>query len=234
MAIKLVFLLVMMLSSSWAEYNPMVLQLTGVKTTHEYANGKQEEIDIQRDIPKECLNVGIDVALLFSENYADAKVPKACVKHFVTTVGKAQPIMVSHDVRTVGEVEVLDFIKHKLGISPKEYILVDARGREWFEQMSIPGSVNIPYTDMEYDEAVPDDFARTMKLLGVEKTGEGYDFTHAKMALLFCNGPWCSQSRIGIQKLLKIGYPREKLLWYRGGMQDWLIFGFTTVKNAPQ
>lgn len=228
-----IVLLAFVASFLWAEYNPMVLQLTGVKTTHEYSNGTQEEIDIQRESPKECLNVGIDVALVFSGNFASEKVPQACVKSFITTVGKAQPMIVASGVRTVGEVEVLDFIKHKSGSIPREYILVDARGTEWFEQMSIPSSVNIPYTDMEYDEVVPEDFARTMKLLSFEKKGDTYDFSHAKTALLFCNGPWCSQSRIGIQKLLKIGYPKEKLLWYRGGMQDWLIFGFTTVKHSP-
>ena len=50
--------------------------------------------------------------------------------------------------------------------------------------------------------------------------------------LLFCNGIWCVQSRLAIEKLIKMGYPREKLLWYRGGLQDWLALGFTTV--VPQ
>ncbi len=215
-----------------AEYNPMVLQLTGVKMTHEYTNGHKEEIDIQRNIPKECLDVGIEASLLFSGDFASAKVPLACKKSFVTTVGKVQPMIAALGVQSVGEVEVLDFIKHKLGVFPKEYILVDARTPEWFEQRSIPGSVNIPFTDMEYDEFVPEDFTRTMKLLSFEKKGDSYDFSHAKTALLFCNGSWCAQSRFGIQKLLKIGYPKEKLLWYRGGMQDWLLFGFTTVTHA--
>ncbi|MDD3342615.1 MAG: rhodanese-like domain-containing protein [Sulfurospirillaceae bacterium] len=215
-----------------AEYNPMVLQLTGVKTTHSYEDGSTKDVDIQRDIPKECLDVGIEATLLFSGNFASDTVPLSCTKRFVTTVGKAQPMLAAPGVRSVGEVEVLDFIKNKLGALPKEYILVDARTQEWFEQMSIPSSVNIPYTHMEYDEVMPEDFFRTMKLLSFEKKGNRYDFSHAKTALLFCNGPWCSQSRLGIQKLLKIGYPKEKLLWYRGGMQDWLIFGFTTVRHS--
>lgn len=225
-------ILSLLFTFSYAEYNPMVLQLTGVSTTHEYANGSKEAIDIQRNIPKECLDVGIEASLIFSGNFASEKVPAVCTKNFVTTVGKVQPMIVAPGVQTVGEVEVLDFIKHKLGVFPKEYILVDARTPEWFEQRSIPGSVNIPYTDMEYDEFVPEDFTRTMKLLSFEKKGDSYDFSHAKTALLFCNGSWCAQSRFGIQKLLKIGYPKEKLLWYRGGMQDWLLFGFTTVIHA--
>jgi hypothetical protein len=30
--------------------------------------------------------------------------------------------------------------------------------------------------------------------------------------------------------LLKIGYPHEKLKWYRGGMQDWLGSGMTSTR----
>jgi len=30
--------------------------------------------------------------------------------------------------------------------------------------------------------------------------------------------------------LLKYGYPANKIKWYRGGMQNWEILGFNTVK----
>ena len=71
-----------------------------------------------------------------------------------------------------------------------------------------------------------------MKLLHIQKVGDDYDFSHAKTALFFCNGAWCVQSRVAIQKLILMGYPKEKLLWYRGGLQDWLLFGFSVVKKA--
>ena len=38
-----------------------------------------------------------------------------------------------------------------------------------------------------------------------------YDFSKAKTLVLFCNGPWCSQSPDMIFALLEIGYPPEKL-----------------------
>jgi len=47
--------------------------------------------------------------------------------------------------------------------------------------------------------------------------------------VLFCNGPWCDQSPRAIRGLRKIGYPADKLHYYRGGMQDWLIMGLTTI-----
>lgn len=35
-----------------------------------------------------------------------------------------------------------------------------------------------------------------------------------------------------IKGLLEIGYPAHKILWYRGGMQDWESLGLTTLKPA--
>jgi len=212
--------------------NPMVLQLTGVKTQHLYPSGVTKEVLIEREIPASCLNVGIEIQSIFSGDFAGRDVPKECQKSFVTVVGKAQPMIIAQGVQTVGEVEVLDFIKNKLGALPLEYILVDSRKRDWFEQMTIPSAVNIPYDEIEYDNKTPEDFERVMKLLNIQKVENGYDFSHAKTALLFCNGAWCVQSRVAIQKLILMGYPKEKLLWYRGGLQDWLLFGFSVVKKA--
>jgi rhodanese-related sulfurtransferase len=59
-----------------------------------------------------------------------------------------------------------------------------------------------------------------------------WDFSTAKTLVMFCNGAWCGQSPTNIQTLLKLGYPPNKLKWYRGGMQAWEQFGLTTVK-AP-
>ena len=46
---------------------------------------------------------------------------------------------------------------------------------------------------------------------------------------MFCNGAWCGQSTESMKALTAIGYPEEKLKWYRGGMQSWLSLGLTTV-----
>lgn len=221
-----IFILVLFfIGALWAE-NPMVLLLTGVKTTHVMDNGKAQEVFIERNTPKECNDVGINPEAIFSGDYAGKNVPPLCKKSFVTTVGKAQPMSFAQGVITVGEIEV----KNKLNVNPSAYILVDARKRDWYEQMTIPSSVNIPFDEIEYDSAIPEDFERVQALLGFRKIGETYDFSHAKTALLFCNGIWCVQSRLAIEKLIKMGYPREKLLWYRGGLQDWVVLGFTTIQ----
>ncbi len=212
----------------WA--NPLTLELTGVKAKHPKSDGTFEEVMIEREIPKVCLDVGIDTQSIFGGDYAGSAVPKECIKHFVTVVGKAQPMNIASGVQTVGEVEVLDFIAHKLSVAPEKYILVDSRKRDWFEQMSIAGAINIPYNEIEFDPDFPEDFKALMYHLNFSKTAHGYDFTQAKTALFFCNGSWCAQSRYAIEKLIMLGYPKEKLMWYRGGLQDWLLFGFSVVK----
>ena len=57
-----------------------------------------------------------------------------------------------------------------------------------------------------------------------------WNFSSAKTLVLFCNGMWCGQSPSNIKTLLRFGYPANKLKWYRGGMQNWEILGFTVVK----
>ncbi|NCB54710.1 MAG: rhodanese-like domain-containing protein [Epsilonproteobacteria bacterium] len=205
--------------------NPQVLEHTGIQTTHD---GKP--VTIERQIPRECLNVHISPEDIFSGNFAGKDVPSVCQKSVVTTVGKIQPMQLDPKIVTVGEVEVLDFIQHKLAKNPDRYILVDARKQEWFEQMSIPSSVNIPFDEVAYDADFPEDFERVKKLLGIASKGGKLDFSHAKTALIFCNASWCAQSHLMIDQLIKMGYPKEKILWYRGGLQDWVLFGFSTTK----
>jgi len=215
-----------LLGSLFAAENPMALEYTGVKVLH---NGK--EVMIERHIPSTCTNVKITPEDVYSGNYAGKDVPKECQKSFVTVVGKAQPMQLAPGIVTVGEVEVLDFIKNKLMVDPKHYILVDARKSDWFEQMTIPGSVNIPFDEVTYDPAIPEDFERVQTLLGFSGKEGHYNFSHAKTALMFCNGPWCAQSHLAIAQLLAMGYPPEKILWYRGGLQDWSLFGFSVIKG---
>lgn len=126
-----------------------------------------------------------------------------------------EPMVVADGIKTVGELEVLDFLKEKKGI------LLDARTRDWYLRGTIPGSINIPYTEI----------AGRLDAFGCARTGATWDCAKARTALMFCNGPWCSQSPTAIRDMLREGFPPEKILYYRGGMQDWLLLGLTTVEG---
>ncbi len=69
-----------------------------------------------------------------------------------------------------------------------------------------------------------------LKDLGGAYNKDGsWDFSQAKTILLYCNGAWCGQSPTAIRALMDIGYPANKLKYYRGGMQAWQLLGLTTI-----
>ena len=149
-----------------------------------------------------------------------AKTSRACPPFCI------QPISPAPGVNTVGELELLDFLKKK--VETGKGVLVDARIPAWFRKGTIPGAVNIPFTLFDKKNPYRD---RILIVLGARKLEDGtWDFGGARELLLFCNGPWCGQSPRAIRNLIAAGYPPEKLHYYRGGMQAWQILGLTVVK----
>ncbi len=136
------------------------------------------------------------------------------------------PIELAEDIETVGELELLSFPDDE--VKNNEGLLIDSRMPEWFDKGTIPGAVNIPFTiltkGLDSKHTV-----KIMKLLGATQNDEKWDFENARELLLFCNGLWCGQSPIAIKNMVKLGYPEDKLYWYRGGMQAWQSLGLTTV-----
>jgi len=142
-----------------------------------------------------------------------------------------QPMEVTPEVETYGELEVLDFIEKQVSVGSG--VLMDARTPDWHARGTIPGSVNIPYTDLD-PRLGADEFTIGFSLeqLGVKEEGGDWDFFWAKDLLIWCNGPWCGQSPTAIRALISLGYPAEKIKYYRGGMQMWELMGLTVVPPA--
>lgn len=158
-----------------------------------------------------------------------------------------QPMQVSEGVQTVGQLEVFDFMEKEL--LDETGLLIDARTPAWWKRGTIPGSVNIPFTvfskdkdDLELIDAMEtlgvnrrgetSGFTRTIESLGLmggAQKNEDWDFSNAKTLILWCNGMWCGQSPRAIRGLLELGYPVEKIHYYRGGMQAWQSLGLTVV-----
>ena len=118
-------------------------------------------------------------------------------------------------VTTIGELELLEAMK-----DPK-VMLIDSRVRPNFETGTIPSAVNMPYTEM----------ADQLEVLGCEVDFEGYECLpeNVPTIALFCNGPWCGQSPTAIRRIIKAGYPADKILYYRQGMQGWRMLGLTVT-----
>ena len=149
-----------------------------------------------------------------------------------------QPATISQGVDTIGELEVLGYLK-RIANGDRTVMVVDSRTPEWIIRGTIPGSVNIPWNKINLDvEGTFELSAEAHTLEDILTTQFGahlvdgkWDFRNAKTLVLFCNGIWCPQSSANIKTLLSLGYPAYKLKWYRGGMQDWVSVGLTTVNE---
>jgi rhodanese-related sulfurtransferase len=199
----------------------------GVSLRVKDKQGKTYEMLVKRVVPEECKKVPINNHTLWTGNFAQASVPEACKSTYVHTKGRLLPMKLDEDLETYGELEVLLTLK-EMNKNPN-LLLVDARKKQWFNYRTIPGAINMPFH--YFKDNVENEFEYALKYLGAVKDKEGdYDFENVKTMVIFCNGPWCSQSPDIIFALIKVGYPAEKLKWYRGGMQDWLSAGMTSTR----
>ncbi len=137
-----------------------------------------------------------------------------------------QPIKMDDDIQTIGEVELLQFMREKG--NNKKGVLVDVRSKKEYKKESIPSAVNIPSATK--DNAVK--MEKILKILGAKRMPDGSLNTKRAMDIAFyCNGLWCDKAPEFIKVFLNLGYPADKILYYRGGFQMWKILGFTTVVN---
>lgn len=113
------------------------------------------------------------------------------------TWGMIQPMQAADGVETVGEVEVNDHLEKGLPV-------IDARMHDSSGTPTIKNSKNIPHSEIVY----------IMDELNKEE-----------QTIFFCNGPQCPQSPTAIKGLLEAGYQADKILYYRGGMHDWITLG---------
>ena len=205
------------------------LKKNPVKITYIDSYDVKSEYNITRDISPKCKDVGIATATIWGGNMANNDVPNECKKTYVTTVGKIAPIKINNDIQTFGEYEVIQFMQKAQ--NDKSMLFVDARLPVWYEKLTIPTAINLPFPN--FDKAKnPAEFNDVLETVGVANKNGVYDFTNAKTLLLFCNASWCPQSTWAIENLLKIGYPAKKLNWYRGGLESWTLMNLTTI--TPQ
>ncbi len=192
-------------------------------------NGKTVHYRIKRERDPKCLKFRPTNEMLWGGGYAHQKVPRECKGVFVRTAGKILPMKMDEEIETYGELEVLAFLKEMQ--TDRSKVLIDARKEPWYEYRTIPGAVNMPFYYFRDREDYPDEFAYALKYLGgkLDEDGE-FVFDHPKTIVVFCNGPWCSLSSQFVEAITDAGFPAENIKWYRGGMQGWLLGGFTATR----
>ena len=118
------------------------------------------------------------------------------------TWGSIAPMSLAPGVRTIGELEVLEHLR-------SGGLCVDCRKPHYVAEGTIPGAVAIPHHDV---------IARRDEL------------DRERPAVLFCNGPQCTATPQAIAALLSVGHPATALLYYRGGIHDWVTLGLPLMR----
>jgi rhodanese-related sulfurtransferase len=122
-----------------------------------------------------------------------------------------QPLVPVEGVIPLGELELIEALRDA------DIVVADGRKPAQFTKYSIPGAINLPFTEVEH----------ALEYLGCCRNAEGWDCGRARRVALFCNGVWCGQSPAAIPKMTAAGFPAERILYYRNGMQGWLLQGLS-------
>ncbi len=185
-----------------------------------------QEVWITPELPFMELEIGDDFIVIERNQdnsaviaAAFAKTSRPCPPFCVN------PMSAGEGVETVGEVELLAFLEDNVQVN--DGYLVDSRTANFYRAGTIPGSINLPFNLFTPSADNPFLIPMLTQLDGVLQTSGEWDFSNSPKLMLFCNGPWCGQSPRAIRNLISLGYPAEKLFYYRGGMQNWLMLGLT-------
>jgi hypothetical protein len=157
-----------------------------------------------------------DVANRLSDDFT--KTSRPCPPYCI------EPITVSKDVETIGELELIEYAKES------NTIIIDARPKEWYLLESLPKAINVP-EKVTRSSKIRD---RLFKILGAKKGSDGFDFSSARRLIIYGNGPWSPEASRFVKNMLKLGYPAKKMLFYRDGLQGWKILGLTTVVHKKE
>ncbi len=139
-----------------------------------------------------------------------------------------QPFEPIKGIETYGEIEMLNFLKNE--VSNNTGVLVDARLPKWYKEGTIPGAINLPFSILN-PKTSKEYLKQVLPILGAKEVNGKWDFKDAQKLVVFDNGPWCQQGVRAMEHLLEIGYPKDKIKYYRGGMQYWQILGLTVLNN---
>jgi rhodanese-related sulfurtransferase len=118
-----------------------------------------------------------------------------------TTWGIVQPMELAPGVRAIGELELIAHLQ-------AGGVAFDVRLDDYLTAGTIPGARSLPHHDLpaRIDE-VPTD----------------------RPFAVFCNGPQCPAPAEAVARLLAAGSDPTLILYYRGGIQDWMALGYRLV-----
>lgn len=133
------------------------------------------------------------------------------------------PLMADADVQTVGEREVISFVADQ--VANGSGLLIDSRNAADRTSGFITASVNVPGKLLLPENPFLNDI---MQAMGARSFEGSLNFADALPLMVFDDGLSTTDAPNLINSLLALGYPAEKISYYRGGMLVWTALGLNT------
>lgn len=137
------------------------------------------------------------------------------------------PMQVAEGVMTFDEVQVLAFLVDV--VADNQGLMVDARGPADRARGFIPGSVSLPHSTLGAENGYRADI---LSALGARELDGALNFADVRTLLVYDTGPSSNDAGLLVQSLLAVGYPTDKIKYYRGGMQVWSVLGFNVAEGG--
>ena len=197
--------------------------IKAVKQKEVFKIHQEEDVlnkSFQTNISRELRSVNINYKgqdLTIIRNVIDDK--KSCPPHCIV------PMNIDA-VKTVGELETLNFIKNLN--KNAESLILDLRANKDYNNGTIPGALNLPSHMLKEDSKY---FNEVLKVLGVKYVYGKWKCDDIHDLLIFDDGITDTKAFEVIKTLLRLSYPSDKIFYYRGGFSSWKSFGLTIYEK---
>lgn len=162
---------------------------------------------ITPDLPRFETNLS---GLAVSITRSGPNCPPACV----------EPLYIMDGVETVAELDVIEFLD--VTASNGTGLLVDTRAQTDFAKATLPGAVSVPAATVS-----PENPYRGDLLAALGFSGQGGSATTYTL-LVFDQNAASPEAAQAVRDLVQAGYPADKILYYRAGIDGWTALGLST------
>lgn len=207
-------------SIGWGSY--MLRWIRGIVAVAALGAGPSvaEELWLTPEIPEVRFALkGQDVVIARAQGEVPMSCPPDCL----------QPIRADETVATFGALEVVGFLANDVAANRGH--LVDVRLPAEFAAQRLPGAVNVPLATLAPDNPFLKDI---LLALGATEVGGALDFGAAHKLVVYGEGPASEAAAQAARHLVAAGYPPEKVIYFRGGLQEWRDFALTEIRSGDQ
>ena len=134
---------------------------------------------------------------------------------------------VRDDIPTITERDVIAFIE--TDVANGNGLLLDSRAPEVRATGAIATSVNLPAAVLAPENPY---LNQILVAMGARSFNDVLNFADALPVVVYDDGPLSQDAQTMIRNLIEVGYPTDKIKYYRGGLLVWTALGLSVEETT--